>query len=175
MLPKTIHKEYISKIIQYLLNEVDNSKTNFQKKIAFRNITIICLLFSTGVRISELCNIKLKDINLQEKSLKIVGKGSKERILYVGNTDVIELCQTYMQLYRENIDCEYFFLNKFGQPLSEQTVRILLNKLEKELSLQTHVTPHMFRHTFATTLLEKGVDIRYIQSILGHRDRKSVV
>ena len=109
MLPKTIHKEYISKIIQYLLDEVDNSKTNFQKKISFRNITIICLLFSTGVRISELCNIKLKDINLQEKSLKIVGKGSKERILYVGNTDVIELCKTYIQLYRENIDCEYLF------------------------------------------------------------------
>ena len=168
VLPKTIHKEYISKIIQYLLDEVDNSKTNFQKQISFRNITIICLLFSTGVRISELCNIKLKDINLQEKSLKIVGKGSKERILYVGNTDVVELCKTYIQLYRENIDCEYLFLNKFDQPLSEQTVRILLNKLEKELSLQTHVTPHMFRHTFATTLLEKGVDIRYIQSILGH-------
>ena len=76
MLPKTIHKEYISRIIQYLLDEVDNSKTNFQKKISFRNITIICLLFSTGVRISELCNIKLKDINLQEKSLKIVVRTS---------------------------------------------------------------------------------------------------
>lgn len=87
--------------------------------------------------------------------------------MYVGNTDVIELCKTYIQLYRK-YRLWIPFLNKFDQSLSEQTVRILLNKLEKELSLQTHVTPHMFRHTFATTLLEKGVDIRYIQSILGH-------
>lgn len=168
ILPKTIQKEYISQIIQYLLDELENSKTKFQKKIAFRNVTIICLLFSTGIRISELCNIKLKDINLQEKSLKIIGKGSKERILYIGSLDVIQLCQTYINLYRDNIDYEFLFLNKFNKPLSEQAVRILLNNIEKELSLQVHVTPHMFRHTFATILLEKGVDIRYIQSILGH-------
>ena len=123
-------------------------------------------MFSTGIRVSELCNIKLKDIDLLEKKLKIFGKGSKERILYLGNSNVVQLCQMYLTYNNTCKKNEYFFLNKFNKKLSEQTVRILLKKIESELELSTHITPHMFRHTFATTLLEKGVDIRYIQNIL---------
>ena len=168
LLPKTIQKDYIDKIIHLLLKDLKNSKTEFQKNISLRNITLISVMFSTGIRVSELCNIKLKDIDLLEKKLKIFGKGSKERILYLGNSNVVQLCQmylTYNNTFKKN---EYFFLNKFNKKLSEQTVRILLKKIESELELSTHITPHMFRHTFATTLLEKGVDIRYIQNILGH-------
>lgn len=168
LLPKTIQKDYIDKIIHMLLKDLEDSKTEFQKKISLRNITTISLMFSTGVRVSELCNIKLKDIDLLEKKLKIFGKGSKERILYLGNSNVVQLCQTYLTYNKSCKENEYFFLNKFNKKLSEQTVRILLKKIENELNLSTHITPHMFRHTFATTLLEKGVDIRYIQNILGH-------
>ncbi|MCB8559931.1 tyrosine-type recombinase/integrase [Faecalibacillus sp. TM111] len=151
-----------------LLKDLKNSKTEFQKKISLRNITLISVMFSTGIRVSELCNIKLKDIDLLEKKLKIFGKGSKERILYLGNSNVVQLCQMYLTYNNTCKKNEYFFLNKFNKKLSEQTVRILLKKIESELELSTHITPHMFRHTFATTLLEKGVDIRYIQNILGH-------
>lgn len=168
LLPKTIQKDYIDKIIHLLLKDLKNSKTEFQKKISLRNITLISVMFSTGIRVSELCNIKLKDIDLLEKKLKIFGKGSKERILYLGNSNVVQLCQTYLTYNNTCKKNEYFFLNKFNKKLSEQAVRILLKKIESELELSTHITPHMFRHTFATTLLEKGVDIRYIQNILGH-------
>ena len=168
LLPKTIQKDYIDKIIHLLLKDLKNSKTEFQKKISLRNITLISVMFSTGIRVSELCNIKLKDIDLIEKKLKIFGKGSKERILYLGNSNVVQLCQMYLTYNNTCKKNEYYFLNKFNKKLSEQTVRILLKKIESELELSTHITPHMFRHTFATTLLEKGVDIRYIQNILGH-------
>ena len=168
LLPKTIQKDYIDKIIHLLLKDLKNSKTEFQKKISLRNITLISVMFSTGIRVSELCNIKLKDIDLLEKKLKIFGKGSKERILYLGNSNVVQLCQMYLTYNNTCKKNEYFFLNKFNKKLSEQTVRILLKKIESELELSTHITPHMFRHTFATTLLEKVVDIRYIQNILGH-------
>lgn len=168
LLPKTIQKDYIDKIVHLLLKDLKNSKTEFQKKISLRNITLISVMFSTGIRVSELCNIKLKDIDLLEKKLKIFGKGSKERILYLGNSNVVQLCQMYLTYNNTCKKNEYFFLNKFNKKLSEQTVRILLKKIESELELSTHITPHMFRHTFATTLLEKGVDIRYIQNILGH-------
>ena len=168
LLPKTIQKDYIDKIIHLLLKDLKNSKTEFQKKISLRNITLISVMFSTGIRVSELCNIKLKDIDLLEKKLKIFGKGSKERILYLGNSNVVQLCQMYLTYNNTCKKNEYYFLNKFNKKLSEHTVRILLKKIESELELSTHITPHMFRHTFATTLLEKGVDIRYIQNILGH-------
>lgn len=139
LLPKTIQKDYIDKIIHLLLKDLKNSKTEFQKKISLRNITLISVMFSTGIRVSELCNIKLKDIDLLEKKLKIFGKGSKERILYLGNSNVVQLCQMYLTYNNTCKKNEYFFLNKFNKKLSEQTVRILLKKIESELELSTHI------------------------------------
>ena len=100
------------------------------------------MLFSTGIRISELCNIRIKDINFQDRSLKIFGKGSKERVLYLGNDQVIQSLEKYIEL-NKNIDEEnnYLFLNKFNTQLSEQTVRILLKNIEKDLNLSIHITP----------------------------------
>ena len=151
-----MEKENIEKIIQYLFDRVSSAKTDFQTIISIRNIAIIGLLFSTGIRISELCNIKVADINFNEKTLKIFGKGSKERILYIGNETVVDFCKKYKQLNEYVAENDYFFLNRFGKQISDQSVRIFLKNIESELKL------------FATTLLEKDVDIRYIQSILGH-------
>lgn len=168
-LPKIIQKDYLDKIFQGLFNDLNTAKTDYKKKLAIRNIAIIELLFSTGIRISELCNIHIEDINFQDRSLKIYGKGSKERVLYLGNDQVLQFLKKYIELnedsHQEN---NYLFLNKFNTQLSEQTVRILLKNIEHKLNLSIHITPHMFRHTFATILLEKDVDIRYIQNILGH-------
>lgn len=168
ILPRVIQKEYLKQIFQWLFDHLEFANTEFKKKLAIRNITIVELLFSTGIRISELCNIKISDINFQERSLKIFGKGSKERIIYLGSDQVIELLKKTIEFNRNIHGNNYLFLNKFNTQLSEQTVRVLLKNIENELELSIHITPHMFRHTFATTLLEKEVDIRYIQNILGH-------
>ena len=168
ILPRIIQKEYLNKIFQWLFDNLKHVDSEYKKTIAIRNIAIVELLFSTGIRISELCHIHIKDIDFQERSLKILGKGSKERILYLGNDQVIESLKSLLELYKDSKDTDYLFLNKFNTRLSEQSVRILLKKIESELKLTVHITPHMFRHTFATTLLEKEVDIRYIQNILGH-------
>ncbi len=168
ILPRIIQKEYLNKIFQWLFDNLKHADSEYKKTIAIRNIAIVELLFSTGIRISELCHIHIKDIDFQERSLKILGKGSKERILYLGNDQVIESLKSLLELYKDSKDTDYLFLNKFNTRLSEQSVRILLKKIEDELKLSVHITPHMFRHTFATTLLEKEVDIRYIQNILGH-------
>ena len=109
VLPKTIQKENIEKIIQYLFDRVSSAKTDFQTTISIRNIAIIGLLFSTGIRISELCNIKVADINFNEKTLKIFGKGSKERILYIGNETVVDFCKKYKQLNEYVAENDYFF------------------------------------------------------------------
>ena len=109
VLPKTIQKENIEKIIQYLFDRVSSAKTDFQTIISIRNIAIIGLLFSTGIRISELCNIKVADINFNEKTLKFFGKGSKERILYIGNETVVDLCKEYKQLNEYVAENDYFF------------------------------------------------------------------
>ncbi len=168
ILPRIIQKEYLNKIFQWLFDNLKHADSKYKKTIAIRNIAIVELLFSTGIRISELCHTHIKDIDFQERSLKILGKGSKERILYLGNDQVIESLKSLLELYKDRKDTDYLFLNKFNTRLSEQSVRILLKKIESELKLSVHITPHMFRHTFATTLLEKEVDIRYIQNILGH-------
>lgn len=168
MLPRIIQKEYLNSIFKCLSNHLNTANTEYKKKLAVRNIAVIELLFSTGIRISELCNIRLKDIDFHDRSLKIFGKGSKERVLYLGSDQVINSLKRYLEF--NNIDDEnnYLFLSKFNTRLSEQSIRILLKNIENELKLSVHITPHMFRHTFATTLLEKEVDIRYIQNILGH-------
>lgn len=169
ILPKTIDSTIIDKIFQYLYAQIKKAKSDTELMVNIRNTAIIELLFSTGIRISELCNIKKDSINLNDGTLKIFGKGSKERILTIGNQDVLNILTRYENLYYQDIEKSgYFFVNRFSKRLSEQSVRILLNKMEYELSLPIHITPHMYRHTFATMLLEKDVDIRYIQKILGH-------
>lgn len=107
----------------------------------------------------------MSDINFYDRTLKILGKGSKERMIYLGNDHVIQIIKTYLDSKETS---EYLFTNKFHKHISEQSVRFLLKNIEEKNHLTTHITPHMFRHTFATTLLEKDVDIRYIQNILGH-------
>lgn len=168
LLPKTIANNYINEILNYLYQDIDNSKTEYKKICAIRNAALIELMFATGIRVSELCNIKNQDINFEERTLKIFGKGSKERMLYIGSDEVVKILRKYKEVMNKKDDNNFFFINKFNFKLSEQSVRILINNLENKLNLPTHITPHMFRHTFATNLLEKDVDIRYIQKILGH-------
>ena len=168
ILPKTIPYNILKNIFLYLEQRVVISKTDFQKRKAERNLLIISLLLSTGIRISELCHIHLKDINLSNKTLHIIGKGKKERILFLGDQTTFNLLETYINKTR-NESNDFLFPGKHSpKPLSEQSVRLILKRIVEQNSLSRTITPHMFRHSFATMLLDNDVDIRYIQQILGH-------
>ena len=167
-LPKIITPVDLKIIYSYLLEQKLKSKTTYQKEKSHRNLLILSLLISTGVRISELCHITLENINTQSREITILGKGKKERILYVGSDETYSLLIDYIDTYRVKMDKFLFLGYDKKASLTEQSVRLLFKSINKKLGIEKNITPHMFRHTFATMLLDSGVDIRYIQQILGH-------
>ncbi len=136
-----------------------------------RNRLILELLYATGVRVSELVNIKLKDINYYDKSILIMGKGSKERIVLYGDYTK-SLLEKYLNesrnVYLDTKNSDYLILNKFGNRLSVRSVQKLIEKSTAKIALKHKVTPHTIRHTFATHLLNHGADIKSVQELLGH-------
>lgn len=169
ILPKTIPLQTVETFLSAIYTQRSTAPTPYQKRNALRDAAVIELLFATGMRITELCSLKALDVNLYEKTILIYGKGSKERKLQIGNDDVINILQEYKGNFMEEIQiCGHFFVNQSGRPLSDQAVRRMINKYSSLAAIESHITPHMFRHTFATSLLEADVDIRYIQEMLGH-------
>lgn len=169
ILPKIIPLHTVEILLSTIYKQLDYAKTNYQRKNALRDAAVIELLFSTGIRISELCFLKSNDIDLDERTILIYGKGSKERLLQIGNDVVINTLEIYKRNFHSEIQqSDHFFVNQNGSPLSDQSVRRLIKKYSTLASIEQHITPHMFRHTFATSLLEADVDIRYIQEMLGH-------
>lgn len=169
ILPKTIPIYIVETFLTTIYKEHKNAKTEYQRKNALRDAAVIELLFATGMRISELCSLKENDVNLYDRSILIYGKGSKERKIQIGNDDVVHTLTTYKNTFQSEINnCKHFFTNQRGLTLSDQSVRRMINKYTTLSSIDLHITPHMFRHTFATSLLEADVDIRYIQEMLGH-------
>lgn len=169
ILPKTIPLHTVETLLSVIYKQSRMAKTDCQKKNTLRDIAVVELLFATGMRISELCSLKINDINLQDKNILIYGKGGKERKIQIGNNDVICILEQYKASFlTEMQSSSHFFVNQSGSPLSDQSVRRMINKYTELASIEMHITPHMFRHTFATSLLEADVDIRYIQEMLGH-------
>ncbi len=169
ILPKTIPLHTIETFLSIIYRQRYNAKTDYQKRNALRDAAIIELLFATGMRISELCALKNNDVNLFDGTILIHGKGDKERLIQIGNDAVIHILEEYKNNYLFEIqNCKHFFANQSGNALSDQAVRRMINKYTSLAAIDLHITPHMFRHTFATCLLEADVDIRYIQEMLGH-------
>lgn len=168
-LPKTIPLHLMELLFTTMYQQHFIATTPYQKRKTLRDIAVVETLFSTGIRISELCNLKETDVNLHDGSILILGKGSKERLIQIGNTDVLQLLMKYKNVfYQEIMKTNHFFVNPNSSSLSDQSVRRMLKKYAAIAGIDLHITPHMFRHTFATSLLEADVDIRYIQEMLGH-------
>ena len=169
VLPKTIPFNIITAILSNAYNYKKSCRTSYSKKCAVRDVAVLEILFATGARVSEICTLTPDAIDLDEHTLKIFGKGSKERIIQIENPDVLKALKTYHSEFSDEITATgFFFVNKLHNRLSEQSVRAMINKYTTAAGYDRHITPHMFRHSFATLLLEEDVDIRYIQKILGH-------
>jgi integrase/recombinase XerD len=140
-----------------------------QYKILVRDIAVLETLFATGARVGEVCHLKLEDVDLTQGRIRILGKGSRERLLHLPEQDSLAALLDYRALWLDPSSLHpFFFHNRLGRRLSEQSVRTMLRRHAVNAGLSLHLTPHMLRHSVATLLLEQGVDIRYIQSFLGH-------
>lgn len=167
ILPKTISIKNIEIIFNYAYEQYKRSTTSYSQIVALRNVLILELLFATGMRISELCSLKPNQFDFNDYIIKIYGKGSKERLIQICNENVRRLIDKY-RLSMKIESNSFFFINRLNKRLSEQSVRYMISKYAENAQITNHITPHMFRHSFATLLLEEDVDIRYIQQMLGH-------
>jgi len=170
VLPTVMTIDEIRQILNTLYQSLDTMDRKTQKyKSMVRNIAVIELLFATGMRVSELCQLKISDVDLEQNSLKIFGKGNKERVIQICQEETIQALQSYINLFSHHDQPDQpFFINRLGNDLSTQSVRIMVKNLIKQSNINKHITPHTFRHSFATLLLEEDVDIKYIQTLLGH-------
>ncbi len=174
ILPRTIPEATIATFISMMYKQKSLASTTYQYNAVLRDITIIELLFSTGVRISELCALRIQQVDLISYKIIIYGKGSKERLIQIGNDDVKKMVDEYYTAFQTDITATgWFFINRLHQRYSEQSVRAMIVKYLNLAMIDMHITPHMFRHSFATLLLEADVDIRYIQKMLGHSSIKT--
>ena len=169
-LPKIIPKNIIEQMLNHLYRKRASEKySEWERELILRDIAVIETLFSTGLRISELCHLQSKYFDLKNGILCIRGKGGKERYLQIGSDDVLSMLNVYKKCFDEKIkEHGYFFINRYGKPLSEQSARRMIHKYANEIQADINITPHMFRHSFETYLMEEDVNIRYIQKMLGH-------
>ena len=170
--PKSLPKFLTPEEVEKILNNV-----KIETPAGYRNRAILELLWATGMRISELSGLNFGDLNLENNEIRVFGKGSKERIILV-----TDRAKTYLERYinsarvlvakgyrlEEPTESSPVFINNTGYRLQPRTIRNVINEIVDKIELPKHVTPHMFRHSFATHLIENGADLRIVQELLGH-------
>jgi len=154
------------------VNEVEDmlAKPKQDDTLGLRDALILEMLYSTGVRVSELVSIKLGDINYSDKTIKILGKGSKERYVLFG-TPCANLITKYLNDSRSILNVknsDYLFLNARGGNITTRAIRDIIDKYDTDIN--GHVSPHTLRHTFATHMLNEGADLKSVQELLGHEN-----
>jgi integrase/recombinase XerD len=171
MLPKALtlaeSSALLTKAYAAIVHEVELSHAYLE---ALRNAVVIELLFATGARVSEIADLRRSSVDLQSGIVNILGKGGKQRMIPICSRDTIETLNVYCNLFADKIlaNSDFLLVNRLGNKLSDQSIRIIVSNLAASANIVKKVTPHIMRHTFATLLLENDVDIKYIQSMLGH-------
>ena len=170
--PKSLPKFLTTDEVEQILNNI-----KIDTPAGFRNRVIIELLWATGMRVSELSNLNFGDLNLDENEIKVFGKGAKERIVLISDR-AKTLLKQYISTARNLIAPGYdvgeisddspLFINNTGYRLQNKTIRDAINNVVAKIQLPKKVTPHVFRHSFATRLIENGADLRVVQELLGH-------
>lgn len=168
--PRTISIQIIKKILLLLNKNKEESKSKYQLFKSFRDLALFDLLISTGMRISEVGNIKLNDINFYDRLIFIHGKGKRERIMYVSSNLCFRNLCDYLKIRNSlNKSTCYLFINKYGGKLGTHSIDLMFKNILKKIRINNlDITPHCLRHTFATNLLTNGSDIRTVQELLGH-------
>ena len=160
----------VPKFLYYNELSVLFENVDLNTPLGIRDNLILELLYSTGVRVSELVSIKIDDINFYDMSIRILGKGNKMRIVLYGDSlkDVLNLYLNNARSKLIKTDTDILLLNKNGTPLTDRGVRLIISKIVEKASLKQNVSPHVLRHTFATHLLKEGADLKTVQELLGH-------
>lgn len=166
----------IPKFINYNNMEEILNVPNIKTKEGQRERVILEVLYASGVRVSELINIKLKDIDFSNKNILIFGKGSKERLVSFGDY-ALEYINLYLKegrnLLLDGVKSDYLIVGKKSEKLTTRRVEQIIDDIIKRTSIKLNITPHMFRHTFATHLLDNGCDLLVVQELLGHASLSS--
>lgn len=162
-LPKVVYPKELEELF---------STPDLNTTLGIRDALILEILYSTGIRVSELVNIEIKNINFNSKEIRIFGKGSKERIVLYGDK-----CNTILnkyinssrsKLYNEKYSNDYLILSNTGRKIDPREIRYIIDNIVNKAGLKMHISPHVLRHTFATDLLNNGADLRSVQHLLGH-------
>lgn len=173
ILPHIIPREEIEQLLNYIYASL-SSLSGIQYKHSLRDAAVIEVFFATGARVYEISNIRVENINLNSGLIRIMGKGRKERYIQISNTAVLDILRKYYEENEPEIKKSgYFFINNRGKRYTEQSIRLMLKKYTLKAGIQRKITPHMFRHSFATYLIEEGVDVSCVQQILGHSSIKT--
>jgi len=155
----------VGKTLPVFLSKKEVTKLLNAARKNLRDFTIISFIIYTGVRVNELTNVHISDIDFYQSAVRVVGKGSKERIIPIAG-ELLELIKKYLQ--SRKIKGKYLFINRFGEKLSSLSIQIIVKKYTEAAHIKKHVTPHKLRHTFATLALESGVSPITISELLGH-------
>lgn len=172
-LPRIIPREEIEKLLNHMYQCL-NESNKVSRKYMLRDVAVIEVFFATGARVYEISNIREDSINLNTGLIRLMGKGGKERYVQISNTSILEVLKKYYDENEQAIKKSgYFFVNNRESRYTEQSIRLMLKKYTKQAGIERNITPHMFRHSFATYLIEEGVDVSCVQQILGHSSIKT--
>lgn len=168
-LPKTLSPDEISRIIQAPLTDYEQALSPFREKISYRDHMILLLLAATGCRICEISSLLVSDVNLEEQSMLIKGKGNRERFTFFSSRIITRRIKKWLKIRKSfNPNTNHLFVNKYGNALSIYSIENIFSKYRDISNINEHATPHYMRHSFATELLNNGADLRSVQELLGH-------
>ena len=172
-LPRIIPREEIERLLNHMYSR-EHKKSEKGYKCWLRDIAVVETLFATGARVYEISNIRIEAVDLNTGLIRLMGKGGKERYVQIASPEILDILKQY---YLQNTEAirrsGFFFVNNRGTRYTEQSIRGMLKKYTRSAGIKRNITPHMFRHSFATYLIEEGVDVSCVQQILGHSSIKT--